>query len=245
MLLSALAGTLSLVGSFASPTTAPATNRSILVYSKSVGFRHDSIPLGRRAIVDLGIDRGWTVTCTEDPKALDAKKLRAFDAIVFISTTGKFLGPTEEKALQSFVHHGGGVVGIHAAADAEYDWPWYGELMGGYFLSHPAQQEAVVNIEDATHPSTQNLPNPWKRKDEWYDYKVSPRGKVQVLASLDQSSYKGSKMASDHPIMWCHEFEGGRCWYTGMGHTQESYQDPIYLKMLAEGIEWACGKSKR
>jgi type 1 glutamine amidotransferase len=241
MVLSAIACTCALYGSIA----APSPSRSILVYSKSAGFRHDSIPVGRRAIIDLGIDRGWTVTCSEDPGSLDDRKLRSYDVIVFLSTTGKFLGAKEEKALQNFVHHGGGVVGIHAAADAEYEWPWYGKMIGAWFLTHPAQQEATVKIEDTTHPSTKDLPNPWARRDEWYDYKASPRGNVQVLASLDQSSYKGSKMANDHPIMWCHDFEGGRVWYTGMGHTQESYADPVFLKMLGEGIAWASEKSRR
>jgi type 1 glutamine amidotransferase len=220
-------------------------SRSILVFSKTMGFRHDSIPVGREAILELGIERGWTVTFSEDAGVFRTNRLKAFDAIVFLSTTGKFLGPNEEKALVGFIHSGGGYVGIHAAADAEYDWPWYGELVGAYFKHHPAIQDAAVKIEDTSDSSTQGLPNPWHRRDEWYDYKVSPRSKVHVLASLDNTSYSGSDMGDDHPIMWKHEFEGGRSWYTGMGHTQESYRDPLYLKMLAEGIEWACGNSKR
>lgn len=224
---------------------AAAPARSILVFSKTAGFRHDSIPVGRKAILDIGMERGWTVSFTEDATAFEPNRLKAYDAVVFLSTTGKFFEPAQEKALIGFIHNGGGFVGIHAAADAEYDWAWYGQLVGGFFLQHPAQQEAVVNIEDTTHSSTQGLPNPWRRKDEWYDYRADPREHVHVLASLDQTSYTGSKMGTDHPIMWCHEFEGGRSWYTGMGHTQESYADPLYLKMIAEGIEWACGKSKR
>ena len=225
--------------------TAPGPSRSILAFSKTMGYRHDSIPFARKAILDMATERGWSVTFTEDATFIDAGRLKGFDAVVFISTTGKFLDSKQEKALVGFIHGGGGFVGIHAAADAEYDWPWYGKLVGAFFLAHPAQQDAVVKIEDTTDPSTQHLPNPWSRKDEWYDYKTDPRADVHVLASLDQSSYTGSKMAADHPIMWRHEFEGGRSWYTGMGHTIESYSDPLYLKMLAEGIEWACGSSKR
>lgn len=220
----------------------PAIPRSILVYSKTAGFRHDSIADGRRAILDIGIARNWTVTFSEDPSAMDSAKLKGYDAIVFLSTTGKFLGPKEEKALVSFVHHGGGVAGIHAASDAENKWPWYGKMMGATFVHHPAQQDATVNIEDTTHPSTRFLPNPWRRRDEWYDFDASPRGSVHVLASLDQTSYSGSTMKGDHPIMWCHLFDGGRAWYTEMGHTAESYQDPLFLKMVGEGIEWACDK---
>jgi len=237
MLLSALVCATALYGNVA--------NRSILVFSKTAGFRHDSIPVGRQAILDLAIVRGWTVAFTEDAGQIDSKRLKAYDAVVFLSTTGTILDKKQEKALTNFIHAGGGFVGVHAAADCEHDWAWYGQLVGAYFLQHPAQQEAVVKIEDATHPSTQGLPNPWSRKDEWYDYLADPRPNVHVLASLDQSSYTGSKMGNDHPIMWYHEFEGGRSWYTGMGHTQESYKDPVFLKMLAEGIEWSCGSSKR
>jgi cytochrome c len=223
----------------------PAGGRSILVFSKSAGFRHDSIPVARQAILDIGIERGWSVTFTEDANMIEKNRLKAFDAIVFVSTTGKILDSNQEKALVGFIHGGGGFAGIHAAADSEYDWAWYGRLVGAYFLQHPAQQEAVVKIEDTSSPITAGLPNPWTRKDEWYDYRVNPRPNVHVLASLVQTSYTGSKMGDDHPIMWYHEFEGGRSWYTGMGHTQESYHDPLFLKMLAEGIEWACGNSKR
>jgi type 1 glutamine amidotransferase len=220
-------------------------HRSILVFSKTAGFRHDSIPIGRQAILDIGIQRGWTVAFTEDASVFEPKRLKAFDAIVFLSTTGTIFDKNQEKALIDFIHHGGGFAGVHAAADCEYDWPWYRQLVGAWFLQHPAQQEAVVKIEDASSPITQGLPNPWTRKDEWYDYRTDPRPDVHVLASLDPHSYTGSKMPDDHPIMWCHEFEGGRSWYTGMGHTQDSYHDPLFLKMLAEGIEWACGNSKR
>lgn len=239
MLLPALACALAIypVG----PVVAP---RSILVFSKTQGYRHDSIPVGRKAILDMGIERGWVVSFTEDAGEFEPNRLKAFDAVVFLSTTGKFFDANQEKALIGFIHNGGGFVGIHAAADAEYEWPWYGQLVGAFFLQHPAQADANVKIEDTSHPSTQGLPNPWRRHDEWYDYKVNPRANVHVLASLDQSSYPGSKMGDDHPIMWCHDFEGGRSWYTGMGHTTESYADPLYLKMLGEGIEWACGKSK-
>jgi cytochrome c len=222
-----------------------APSRSILVFSKTAGYRHDSIPVAREAILDIGMQRGWSVTFTEDATMIDSNRLKAFDAVVFLSTTGTILDKNQEKALTSFIHGGGGFAGVHAAADCEYDWAWYGQLVGAWFLQHPAQQEAVVKIEDTANPITQGLPNPWTRKDEWYDYKVNPRAKVHVLASLVPTSYTGSKMPDDHPIMWQHEFEGGRSWYTGMGHTQESYKDPLFLKMLAEGIDWACGASKR
>jgi type 1 glutamine amidotransferase len=226
-------------------TTQDIHHYSILAFSKTAGYRHDSIPDARRAILDIAMDRGWSVSFTEDADAIDSNRLKNYDAVVFISTTGKFLDDKQVKALQGFIHGGGGWVGIHAAADAMYDTPWYGKLVGAFFLIHPAQQEADVKIEDTTEPSMQGLPAIWHRKDEWYDYRTDPRADVHVLASLVQSSYKGSKMGDDHPITWKHEFEGGRAWYTGMGHVKESYTDPLFLHMLAEGITWACGGSHR
>ncbi len=223
----------------------PGPARSILAFSKTTGFRHDSIPAARRALVDLGIERGWTVTCTEDASVFTKAKLKGYDAVVWVETTGTVLNADQKKAFEDFIHHGGGYVGMHSAADTEYDWPWYGQLVGAWFLQHPAQANATVKIEDTADSATSFLPNPWKRWDEWYDYRTNPRANVHVLASLDQTSYKGSKMGDDHPIMWRHEFDGGRAWYTGMGHTQESYADPLFLKMLGEGVEWACGSSKR
>lgn len=223
----------------------PEHHLSILAFSKTVGFRHDSIPFARKAILDMATEHNWSVTFTEDGSAINRDLAKNYDAVVFISTTGKFLDSNGEKSLVNFIHSGGGYVGIHAAADAEYDWAWYGKLVGAFFLAHPAQQNAVVKIEDSADASTAHLPTSWKRWDEWYDYRTDPRGNVHVLASVDQSSYTGSKMGSDHPIMWKHEFEGGRAWYTGMGHTKESFSDPLYLTMLEKGIEWAAGSSKR
>ncbi|RYG26784.1 DUF1080 domain-containing protein [bacterium] len=219
--------------------------RSVLLFSKTSGFRHDSIPAARNALMKLGEERGWNVVATEDPAFFDPTRLSAFDSVVFLMTTGDVLNAEQEKAFESYVKGGGGYVGVHSAADTEYEWPWYGNLVGAYFLSHPAIQDATVRVEDKKHPSTSFLPSTWKRSDEWYDYRASPRGKVRVLASLDSSSYKDSKMPGDHPIMWCQETGSGRSWYTGMGHTTESYADPIFLRTVAEGIDWASAKSKR
>lgn len=219
--------------------------RSILLFSRTTGYRHDAIPVARHALIELGIQKGWTIAATEDPAVFTKNGLKNYDAVVWLMTTGTVLDADQKKAFTEFIHNGGGYVGVHSAADTEYDWPWYGQLVGAWFLQHPAQADAVVNIEDTTDPATSFLPNPWKRHDEWYDYRINPRANVHVLASLDQSSYAGSKMGADHPIMWRHEFEGGRAWYCGMGHTQESWADPMFLRMIGEGIEWACGKSRR
>lgn len=230
-------------GTLAEQPSSP--RRTILVFSKTAGFRHDSIPAAQDAVRGIAKERGWGVLITEDASWFKPKRLEAFHTVVFLLTTGDALDDAQQKAMEGFIRRGGGYVGVHAAADTEYDWAWYGTLVGAYFASHPAVQEATINIEDTKHPSTSFLPNPWKRRDEWYDFKVNPRPNVRVLATLDETTYKDGKMGKDHPITWCQEFGGGRSWYTGLGHTIESYSEPLFLRMLGEGIEWASQKSKR
>jgi cytochrome c len=221
------------------PAPAPAAEaRNVLVFTKTAGFRHDSIPAARRAMLDLATERGWSITLTEDAAWFAPERLRAFDAVVFLLTTGDVLNREQEQAFEGYIRAGGGYVGVHAAADTGYEWPWYGRLVGAYFASHPAIQDGKVVTEDSAHPTVSFVPNPWVRRDEWYDYRENPRGRVRVLQTLDESSYRGGKMGADHPITWSHEFDGGRSWYTGMGHTAESYQDPLFMRMIGEAIVW-------
>jgi len=214
----------------------------VLVFSRTAGFRHDSIPAGIAAIRRLGAEHGFAVDATEDPAAFDDARLARYAAVLFLSTTGDVLGPREERAFERYVRAGGGYVGVHAAADTEYDWEWYGELVGAYFAGHPAVQDATVRVLDHAHPSTRHLPARWVRRDEWYDYRASPTGRVHVLATLDETTYEGGSMGDDHPIAWCHEFDGGRAFYTGGGHMQESFEEPAFLEHLAGGILWAAGR---
>jgi type 1 glutamine amidotransferase len=210
----------------------------VLVFSKTAGFRHDSIPTGVAAIKELGAERGWTVEATEDASVFTTANLAKFDVVVFLCTTGDVLNEAQQGAFESFIRSGGGYAGVHAASDTEYDWPWYGELVGAYFKRHPQIQQADIHVEDSAHPSTSFLPKLWQRVDEWYDFRVNPRSKVRVLANLDEKSYKGGEMG-DHPVVWCHDFQGGRAWYTEFGHTKESYSELLYRRHLAEGILWA------
>jgi type 1 glutamine amidotransferase len=222
--------------------SAPIAPLKVLVFSKTAAFRHDSIPDGKRAIFQIGQAKGWTTSFSENSKDFSAAKLKRFDVVVFLSTTGDVLDSEQQTAFEYFIRSGKGYVGIHAAADTEYEWPWYGKLVGAYFKSHPRIQEAEVKIEDKNHPATLPLPGIWRRTDEWYDYRTNPRANVHVLASLVASSYADHTMGADHPIMWCHEFDGGRAFYTGFGHTKESYADPLFRNVLQRAIEWA-GKS--
>jgi type 1 glutamine amidotransferase len=212
----------------------------VLVFSKTAGFRHSSIPQGIAAIRQLGQANGFTVVATEDARAFTTQNLAQYQAVVWLSTTGDVLNNAQQQAFQTYISRGGGYVGIHAAADTEYDWPWYGGLVGAYFSSHPAQQQARVKVEDRSNVSTSHLPQTWTRTDEWYNYRANPRSRVKVLASLDESSYSGGTMG-DHPITWCQNYQGGRAWYTGLGHTEASYSDPLFTRMLLGGLQIAAG----
>jgi type 1 glutamine amidotransferase len=229
------------------PAQVPAADTSalprILVFSRTAGFRHASIPDGIRTVTEIGVGL-WSVDATEDSSVFTAANLKNYRAVVFLSTTGDVLDDAQQKAFEQYIHAGGAWVGVHAASDTEYDWPWYGKLAGAWFLGHPAvNQEATVVVEDRTHRSTRMLPAEWKRLDEWYAFRTNPRSNVHVLASLDEKSYDPGKasMGGDHPIMWYHDFEGGRAWYTAGGHTKESYTEPLFRQHLREGIAWAAG----
>ena len=214
---------------------------SVLVFSKTAAFRHTSIETGIAAMEALGRDRGFGVTAREDASIFTDAGFAPFDLIVFLNTTGDVLDASQQDAMQRFVRSGKGYVGIHAAANTEYEWPWYGELVGAYFESHPQQQTATINILDAVHPSTSHLSERWTRFDEWYDFQTNPRGDVHVLATLDESTYSGGTMGHDHPFSWCQDFDGGRSFYTAGGHTDESYSESAFMAHVFRGMAWAAG----
>ncbi|WBB55102.1 ThuA domain-containing protein [Verrucosispora sp. WMMD573] len=222
---------------------AAAETFSVLVFSKTAGFRHASIPTGIAAIQELGAEHGFTVDTTEDGAAFTDANLAQYRAVIWLSTTGDVLTADQQAAFERYIQAGGGYAGIHAAADTEYSWAWYGELVGAYFNSHPANQQATVKVEDPAHPSTAHLPGRWSRFDEWYNYRTNPRGSVHVLATLDETSYNAGSgaMGPDHPIAWCQDYDGGRAWYTGGGHTDESYAEPEFRTHLLGGIRTAAG----
>jgi type 1 glutamine amidotransferase len=213
----------------------------ILVFSKTAGFRHDSIPDGIAAVERLGRERGFAVDATEDALVFADAALAPYAAVVFLCTTGDVLDDGQQAAFERFIRKGRGFVGVHSAADTEYDWPWYGALIGAYFKSHPAIQPATIAIADPVHASTRGLPSLWDRTDEWYNFREDPRARVHVLAVLDEKTYSGGEMGSDHPIAWCHFHDGGRASYTALGHARESYAEPLFLEHLLGGIQFAAG----
>jgi cytochrome c len=208
-------------------------NPKVLVFSRTKGYRHESIEAGKVALIELGKKHGFDVDTTENASFFVEDNLKRYQTIIFLSTTMDVLDVPQQDDFKRFIEAGGGFVGIHAAADTEYEWPWYGKLLGAYFKSHPKTQEATVKkVKDF---GTNTTPASWTRTDEWYNYKsIAPD--INVIYNLDESSYQGGENGESHPIAWYHEFDGGRAFYTGMGHTKESYTDPTYLDHLLQGI---------
>ncbi|MGH2945489.1 MAG: ThuA domain-containing protein, partial [Solirubrobacteraceae bacterium] len=226
-----------------------------LVFSKTAGFRHSSIDEGHAAIEGLGDEHGFQVDHTEDASVFREEVLEQFDTVLFLSTTGDVLNEAQQAAFEDYIQGGGGYAGIHSASDTEYGWDWYGELVGAYFRNHPANQTATVRVEDGEHPSTAGLPESYERFDEWYNFKspdfetvgdadYSPRKNVHVLASVDEATYEesdGSATDDDHPLTWCHRYDGGRSWYTAMGHTEDSFVEANFLAQVLGGLETTAG----
>jgi uncharacterized protein len=215
----------------------------VLIFSKTNGYHHASIATGIAAIQKLGEENGFSVDTTTDSTRFRPGILKQYAALIFVSPTGTVFGPEEEKALQDYIHHGGGFVGVHAATDCEYKWQWYGDLVGGYFLSHPKQQQARFIVVDPNSPAMQGFPNPWTHFDELYNFKyLNPT--IKVLLKIDETSYTGGANGDNHPFSWYHDFEGGRSFYTALGHTDATWSDPLFLHHLLTGIRYAMGKEK-
>ncbi|WP_461098499.1 ThuA domain-containing protein [Spirosoma luteolum] len=216
--------------------TAPVSLNRVLVFAKTKGFRHASIPAGKRAIMKLGAENGFAVDTTEDASQFTEANLKRYGAVIWLSTTGNVLDNAQQAAFERYIQAGGGFVGIHAATDTEYDWPWYNQLVGAYFLSHPKQQNAEIAIIDKNHPSTSMLPDRWKRFDELYNFKSIVDG-IHVLGKIDEKTYQGGANGDNHPFMWYRDFDGGKMFYTAGGHTDESYVEPLFLQHLLGGIK--------
>jgi type 1 glutamine amidotransferase len=218
-----------------------ASDRRILVFSKTTGFRHASIPDAIAAVERLGAANGFAVDATEDSSIFRDERLAAYDSILFLLTSGDVLDGPQKSAFERYIRAGGGFVGVHSASDTEYGWAWYGGLVGAYFGGHPAIQSGVVTATDRVHPSTRGLPIQWTRVEEWYNFSSNPRPRVHVLATLDESTYSGGSMGADHPISWCQFYDGGRAWYTAMGHASETYAEPLFAGHLLGAIQFAAG----
>jgi len=219
----------------------------VLVFSKNTYFFHTSIPKGNAAIIKLGAENGFDVDTTTNAEYFTEDSLKKYAAVIFLNnadTSGSLLNNYQEAEFERYIQSGGGYVGIHAASDAEYDWGWYGRLVGGYFNGDPDKsQEGILHVEDSTHPATKGLPVEWKRTDEWYNFKKLNKD-VHVLITIDESTYKGGTNGRYHPMSWYHDYDGGRAFYTALGHTEASYTEPLFLKHILGGIKYAISDNK-
>ncbi len=221
--------------------TVNATPPHVLIYSKTKAFRHECISPGSAALQAYFKEKGITSTYSEDSSLFTAAGLKDFDVVMFFQTTGNVLDSVQQVAFQDYIRSGKGFVGVHAAADTEYDWPWYGKLVGAYYASHPDIQAAALQKVDTSHISCKHIPDRWTRTDEWYNFKEVPKD-VGVLLTIDEATYQGGTMGDNHPMAWCHVYDGGRAFYTALGHTVESYSDTLFLEHIRQGVIWASGK---
>lgn len=214
---------------------------NILIYSKTKAFRHECIEPGGNALIFYFERHGVKATMTEDSSVFTNNGLKNYDVVMFFQTTGNVLDSAQQLAFEQYIKSGKGFVGVHAAADTEYDWPWYGRLIGAYFSSHPNIQSAALIKTDTSHISCKHLPDRWTRTDEWYNFKKNPTG-VNILLTIDEATYQGGTHGMVHPMSWYHMVDGGRSFYTALGHTVESYQEPMFLEHILQGTLWAAGK---
>ncbi|MCZ0978496.1 ThuA domain-containing protein [Streptomyces diastatochromogenes] len=217
------------------PTAADA-----LIYTRTAGYRHDSIPAGAAALAELAGGLGLAAETTEEPGAFTPERLGRCAVVVLLSTTGNVLTPEGRAAFAAYLRGGGALLAVHAAANAEPDWPFYGELLGTRFAGHPELQPGRVLVDAPDHPATAPLPDRWAWTDEWYDFTSHPGddGGARILARADETSYRGGTHGADHPLVWCREIDRGRVFFTALGHAPEAYGDPVFRAHLSGALAW-------
>jgi type 1 glutamine amidotransferase len=221
------------------------SEKRILLFTKTApgSYRHESIGPGKLAVMKNCQEIGIQVDTCENSDWFTDPVLKKYSALVFLSTNQDVFNSEQEAALQRYIRAGGGFAGIHAASGVERDWPWFGKMLGGVFSWHTPQQNAVIDITDPKHPSTEGLPSRWPRYDEWYFFRDLNPG-IKVVATLDSITYKSDRHPANYPFAWYQEFEGGRSWYTAGGHNSSDFADPLFLKHILGGINYAIGDNR-
>jgi type 1 glutamine amidotransferase len=225
---------------------APTLSKRVLAYSRTLGHRHDDAIVAATQVLPqrLAAEK-LDVDFTEDPAQFTLDNLERYRAVIFLYTTGNdILEPDGKAALETFVGRGGGWLGIHSAADTEYMWPFYQRMVVSHFVDHPGIQTATVAIAAPSHAAMVNVPvGPWIAADEWYNFKSNPRASlgVDVLATVDEATYTGGTMGTDHPVIWAQERLSGRTLYTSLGHVAERWQEPAFVEHIASSLRWVTG----
>ena len=212
----------------------------MLIFTKTAGYRHESIEVGTEIFRELARKQGVETDHTEDAAAFNAERLSQYQIIAFLNTTGDVLNETQQSVFEAYIRGGGHFYGIHSAADTEHDWPFYGELVGGYFKNHPLDpniRRGKIEVLVRDHPSTRMLDSTWVRQEEWYNYTHFGQH-LHPLLNLDENSYEGGENGAYHPIAWQHEKWGGKAFYTGGGHLADAFREPLFQQHLAGGLEY-------
>ncbi|UGQ49100.1 ThuA domain-containing protein [Massilia endophytica] len=222
---------------------------NVLLFTKTAGWHHDSIHAGVTAVQELGKLHDFGVFWTADAeRVFNDKELAKYQAVVFLLTTGDVLTEAQQAAFERYIKAGGGYVGVHSASDTEYKWPWYTKMVGRMFHVHPAVQTAVLKVEDRNFPGMERFAPRSLATEEWYEFGPAQSDRLTYLLSVDESTYKpqtkwpdreGKGMGSFHPVSWYQPYDGGRAFYTALGHLPATYGDPVFRHHLYGGIYWA------
>jgi type 1 glutamine amidotransferase len=220
-----------------------------LLFTKTDGFHHESILAGVEAIKQLATRHHFAVDWQENAGVFNDKALENYKVVIFLNTTGNVLNDEQQAAFEKFIKAGKGYVGIHSASDTEYDWPWYTKLVGMMFKIHPQNQTAYLKVEDSNFPGMERFPKKFLWTDEWYQYGDRKADDLKVLVTVDEKTYdpyakwgdnEGKGMGAVHPISWYHNYDGGRAFYTGLGHIPLTYSDQTFQDHIYGGIYWAA-----
>jgi type 1 glutamine amidotransferase len=231
-------------------STARAEQFSVLLFSKTAGWHHESILAGVPAIRALGELHDFKVFWTDDAnRVFNDRELAKYKAVIFLCTTGDVLNDQQQAAFERFIKAGGGFVGIHSASDTEYDWPWYTKMVGRMFHIHPAVQTATIQVENPNFPGMDRFAKRFLFTEEWYEFDASRSDKLSYLLSVDEKTYapyakwgpkEGKGMGKFHPVAWFQEYDGGRAFYTALGHLPATFSDQNFMHHIYGGIYWAA-----
>jgi type 1 glutamine amidotransferase len=235
-------------------TTANAQKQfKVLIVTTTNGWHHESLHAGVVALKEMANRNLFDAVLWEDPNGFTDNYLKQFGAVIFLNTTGNIFNPEQQKVFERFIQSGKGYVGVHSASDTEYDWEWYTKLVGRMFHIHPAIQTAKLQVLDATFPGLQGFAQGKLWTEEYYEFSEAKTPGLHVILSVDESSYnpkvqwgdkKGVGMGKVHPMAWYHNYDGGRAFYTALGHLPTNFSNEAFLDHLYAGIFWAATGKK-
>jgi type 1 glutamine amidotransferase len=222
---------------------------NVLLFTKTDGWHHKSINKAVDAMQAMSENHFFNFEWHEDASHINSDNLKKFDVVMFMLTTGDILNSKQQSALQEFIHSGKGFVGVHSASDTEYEWPWYTQLVGHSFHIHPEIQTARLKVLDRSFPGLEYMPDEGLWTEEWYEFSEAKVKGLNYLLSVDENTYKpaadwgdkkGNGMGKFHPIAWYHQFDGGRSFYTGLGHMPATYKNKAFVEHIYGGLYWAA-----